>query len=165
MADIPSSLDVHDIKRFHMLADNEAGERMFLAEHTLKLSDPIPDYVAIHEMGEFIVVRLARHYKLVYTDDYMSPHTPLVFQFTPRYSPENTQIDHIGNVVDLVSLEDIPVIIASKQINPDVPLSYTVADISPEYAQALIEHHLAVAPNVPRYTYYQNSAPIEWETE
>ena len=167
MNSFPSSLDVYDIGQFHKHGNHlKSGAIEFLAEHKLIDETNPPSYVVIHEEGEFTV--LARLNGTVYTDLFLNPrNTFLRFEFTPRYTAENTKIDVYPSTIVLKAI-DAPEwfsSIASRYRGTTEPVHYSFENLSKAYAEALINHHLSVAPDEPRYTYYQNCNPMEWSRE
>lgn len=167
MNEFPSSLDVYDIGQFHEHGNHlKSGAIEFVAEHKLIDETNPPSYVVIHESGEFTVLERFGC-STAYTDLYLNPKVFLRFEFTPRYTPENTKIDVYPTVYVLKGI-DLPKdmdSIASYYRGTTEPVHYAFENLSKAYAKALIDHHRSVAPDVPRYTYYQNSAPLVWSAE
>lgn len=167
MNSFPSSLNVYDVRQFHNYGNHlKSGAIEFVAEHKLIDETNPPSHVVIHESGEFTV--LARMNGTVYTDLYLNPKNSFLrFEFTPRYTVENTKIDVYPSTIVLKATDVIEELssIASYYRGTTEPVHYSFENLSKAYAKALIDHHMAVAPDEPRYTYYQNSAPLEWSAE
>jgi len=136
----PKSMSVYDIGQFHQYVAPRTGHEFAIAERPYATVDKSPRFIVLHQMGEFTVMERAGLYPNYH---FIGGNQNFTLQLAPRYDTTNTAIErYAGQTWErLVWMRESGRIETLGGRWPGKSWDTLEADISPEYADALFEHH------------------------